>query len=986
VGKIKYSFYLLFLVYMIFLEPAYSNDDISNLLRIDIGRITHKTYNNILPSIYITRNLDFLNPAVSSPSEVLQFRASGENRNIQCNNNYVTWIIPGTSLQNKIKCNIADVDKNLISVSFNFVYRDENSPHKQRPSASFADLLGTSFSNPSCESNLNATACKWEQKVEDSWFVFTQIKVDEQPILLGNRSDQAPEPVDNFCGEDSNKNGILDPWEFSLCLKDGNNSFFCTHDNVECAEITSNPICLFGGTFDSPNDRCKHPLISVTCPMPSPFVYNQGVEKCFRDPICPGGGLFKPQSNTCNISLTNADCPDGFFYDSEQSSCIMSSVCPVGTVFNNATKQCEGSPTDSCYSPYSQSGNLCRANFSCPSESSYNTNIKRCVKSAVKTCPSGTTLIDNVCRSTPLCPSGSTYSFINRRCEKSIIISEKEFTGRCYYTIKINESELREFGDHDEFYSGPIMPRGNGAYDAVFGKMNNCILNVVRKLIQGSSEWTTETHNLGPGEKITITIWTGWIGSYAARYDFYNHGQVLSCPSGSIEENGQCIHNCISGFHRVGSLCIANPTCPSGTTLNSTSGYCERSLSISCETGFTYSSVSDACIKTPDCPTMIENITGSFNEVTEQCEAIFSKTCPAGLYGNGTPPTLCFTEQVCSIGVYRSDSNSCAIAGSDFCPSGYPFHDSSNECIKPQPDCPHPAQYDSGLKKCVDPRDPIYACPTTYSYNPTFKDCSTYPICEGGAYRPLTKDCWDNSWACPYGQDRPCVPFQGKQQCSKFDCINLNSSTPIGTPDGANDKKDDGQIDDSGDCLGQIYIYNGQDNRCRSGGITLTGGSCCKEDDYAMGLLKCTPSEVSLMKVRNNGVCHEIGEYCSKEINLMFGKVCVEKSRRFCCFNSKLARIIHQQGRSQIDGLDWGTADSPNCRGFTPEEFEKLNFNEIDLAEFIKDIEVKEMDSSVIQDTLTDSFNKKDPGKWQDPIGAGSEKVDELYYSVPLPD
>lgn len=973
---------------MIFLELAYSGDDISNLLRIDIGRITHKTYNNILPSIYITRNLDFLNSSISSSSEMLQFRASGETRNIQCDNSYVTWTVPGTALQNKIKCNIVDLEKNLISVSFDFVYKGEDSPQKQQPStSSFGDLAGTSLSNPSCESDKNATACKWEQKEEEEWFVFTQINVIDQELLLGNRAEQAPEPINDFCGEDSNSNSILEPFEFSECLRDGNNRLFCTHDNIDCTEVTADPICLFDGVFDSPNNRCKHPLISVTCPMSSPFVYDQGIEKCFRDPVCPDRGIFKSVTNTCNISLTNGDCPDGFFYSNQESSCIKNSVCLPGTVFNDTAKRCEGLPTDSCYLPYSQNGNLCQASVSCPSGSSYSTTLKRCVRAAVKNCPSGTTLVDNICQSTPTCPPGSTFSFANKRCEsppsgggytQCTILSHDEIwlTSPSTYQNTYPQDFYLSSESYSSYYGNP-----GGQLYFLWGTMpfyidnsffdNNCNLNTFLKNNSG-----TISISIMPGEnKLVKHIGSGYayIGDTGRQEKTFYHNKSESPISCSIG-------------YLVGNICISNPTCPTNTTLNSNTGFCEKNPDSSCAEGFFYFASSDTCAKIPDCPMMIDGIAGAFNEATEKCEAIFSKNCPSGLSGNGTPPTLCFTEQVCPIGVYRLDSNSCAIYGSSFCPPGYPFNASTNECIKPLPDCPHPSKYDSNLKKCVDPTDPIYNCPETYSYNPTFKDCSTYPICEAGAYRPATKDCWDNEWACPYGGDRPCVPFQSKQQCSKFDCHDFSSSTPIGDPEGANDKEDDGEIDDSGDCLGQIYIYNGQDNRCRNGGVTLTGGSCCKEEDYAMGLLKCNPKEIALMKLRGNGVCHEVGEYCSKEINLMFGNVCVEKSKRYCCFNSKLARIIHQQGRPQIDGLDWGTPESPTCRGFTPEEFERLDFSKINLSEFYKDIEVKEMDHTVLQDTLTDSFNRKDQSQWKDPMEEGSKKVNELYNSVPLPE
>ena len=31
-------------------------------------------------------------------------------------------------------------------------------------------------------------------------------------------------------------------------------------------------------------------------------------------------------------------------------------------------------------------------------------------------------------------------------------------------------------------------------------------------------------------------------------------------------------------------------------------------------------------------------------------------------------------------------------------------------------------------------------------------------------------------------------------------------------------------------------------------------------------------------------------------------------------------------------GISWGSGESPQCRGFTPEEFQKLDFSKIDLT------------------------------------------------------
>ncbi len=152
--------------------------------------------------------------------------------------------------------------------------------------------------------------------------------------------------------------------------------------------------------------------------------------------------------------------------------------------------------------------------------------------------------------------------------------------------------------------------------------------------------------------------------------------------------------------------------------------------------------------------------------------------------------------------------------------------------------------------------------------------------------------------------------------------------------------------DGYGNCIGDIHIFSGGDRRCRSDGLTIGFDDCCKDDEYWFGLGQCRVDERELATSKAEDLCHYIGEYCSEEIDLGFAEICIEHSKTYCCFNSKLSRIVHEQGRSQLQGdiSTWGTAEAPSCRGFTPEEFQMLDFSGIDLSEWFGDIEVKAQD------------------------------------------
>lgn len=101
------------------------------------------------------------------------------------------------------------------------------------------------------------------------------------------------------------------------------------------------------------------------------------------------------------------------------------------------------------------------------------------------------------------------------------------------------------------------------------------------------------------------------------------------------------------------------------------------------------------------------------------------------------------------------------------------------------------------------------------------------------------------------------------------------------------------------------------------------------------GLLSCDEAEKVLAMKRDARLCHGVGSYCSRRIGLI--KVCVEKTETYCCFNSRLARILNEQGRAQI-GRGWGSAQSPDCGGFSLAQLQSLDFSRMDLSEFYAEI------------------------------------------------
>ena len=147
---------------------------------------------------------------------------------------------------------------------------------------------------------------------------------------------------------------------------------------------------------------------------------------------------------------------------------------------------------------------------------------------------------------------------------------------------------------------------------------------------------------------------------------------------------------------------------------------------------------------------------------------------------------------------------------------------------------------------------------------------------------------------------------------------------------------------------GNARIFKGDVYTCLR---SFLGGDifdCCKRMDglaVKSYLVKCNASEVSLSEKRQEGKCHYVG---TKKLN--FG---AQTAQVFCCFPTKLDRIIQEEGRSQLK-IEWGSADKPNCQGFTLDQLKTINFSTMDLSEFVDDFQVdKEKMSKKIRDTIS---------------------------------
>lgn len=248
----------------------------------------------------------------------------------------------------------------------------------------------------------------------------------------------------------------------------------------------------------------------------------------------------------------------------------------------------------------------------------------------------------------------------------------------------------------------------------------------------------------------------------------------------------------------------------------------------------------------------------------------------------------------------------------------------------------------------------------------------------------------------------------GPASCTPNACIDTSAnpiqSDPVVDDPGV---EADGSVDADGHCLGSIEIFAGRAARCRPAGLLTTFQNCCKDRgkiikdgmggsistkiaitkgvftgmkaayaafqvgataSQAAGaganaiivgldptsiaislainfmievlLQGCDSQDMEVGMLKGSGMCHEVGSYCSSKI---LG-ICLQKSVGHCCFNTKLGRIIQEQGRPQLQSFNavgWGTPQQPYCRGLTPEEFQALDFSKMDLTEYYAEVEAR---------------------------------------------
>ena len=131
-----------------------------------------------------------------------------------------------------------------------------------------------------------------------------------------------------------------------------------------------------------------------------------------------------------------------------------------------------------------------------------------------------------------------------------------------------------------------------------------------------------------------------------------------------------------------------------------------------------------------------------------------------------------------------------------------------------------------------------------------------------------------------------------------------------------------------------VSAFTGAGKFCKKFAVGFN--NCCVDSGWGqdVGLSSCSSDEKALGVAKEKRLTVYVGEYCSKKV---LG-VCLEKKRGYCVFDSKLARIVQEQGRRDQLGVGFGSGKSPDCRGISVEELQGLDFKKMDFSDFYSDL------------------------------------------------
>ncbi|EGR3042443.1 TPA: conjugal transfer protein TraN [Vibrio parahaemolyticus] len=777
--------------------------------------------------------------------------------------------------------------------------------------------------------------------------------------------------------------------DIAQCISASSDQYLCPIDSVACNQNDNfdaePPECDDPKSFDSVVGLCSETLVNpAQCPSGSSLSDNRCNGLLTQNASCPKGQTLK--DDKCSATLSqSAGCPAGQTLQNDVCTATLtdSPKCPSGQSFNTSTGQC----SQTIFS-----------DAQCPSGSSLSND--RCNGLLVQSarCPSGQTLKDGVCTvtltSTPYCSNGGTYDASKDACVARETGDAIEYCPSGY-TKRFGKCEKQV--QECRFNSRNYYKWGCG----LSMKWDGRNVTNAQGYYKGALKGTSSSNSCGSQTKVyeyeictTNTVTTDV--SHKCESGLTYNSSLNIC-----EKNVSSTPLCQSGYgynfstNRCEKTVNSSPMCNAGYSFNPSSNKCEKVINAApmCAQGYTYSPTHNRCMKivtsSPFCQSGY-----TYNSSQKLCSKVVSTAplCESG-YGYNFSTNRCekviTSAPICQTGYhYNVTTDRCEreIDADPICPTGYDFNPKSDKCEKVVTDEPQ--------------------CESGYGYNPETKQCEKSWVTEscpygsefqcipnGGAsycspnrcFDPNTEkveedDDIDGSMLLDNGEvnaDGICMDqvyiFNGRAQKCRTkgvqtafkDCCESDGKV---LKDGGGSSAQSQMTSAS---IQAIYQASAAAYNAYSAGATMaeagnafTSGFVGAFDPTSLAVSiaiaivmdylakACDQIETETALANSSSMCVYVGEYCKEK---WLGR-CVQKAKSYCCFNSQLAKIINEQGRSQLKSFEnvgnrgFGEVKSPQCRGFTPEEFQALDFSNIDLSDYYE--EITHRAQSEVQETM----------------------------------
>ncbi len=616
-----------------------------------------------------------------------------------------------------------------------------------------------------------------------------------------------------------------------------------------------------------------------TCP--SNYAWNSSQNACVALPVCANGGSYSSGTGLCQVTPVPT-CPSNMTQSG--GICIGTPICPSGGSIDSVTGMCKTTTIPACPTNYNydSTNNTCYETYTC-STGTLNTALGECVVPAASLCPSNYpySSANGDCEESPPCTNGM-YSDTEHECTATVTYN---CPGNFIYstTTKQCEGSPCSSGTYDAALNECIACPGGSAYDSV------------HSVCYEASISSTSSCATGTPDPVSGQCCTG-------------SGSSQTCTPPTVT------HNCASQFSYVDSRSRCESTTP---------------VTYTCPLGNQFPCVMNG--STAECsPNPCVNLTKNPPVNNDPAQSMMTNDGGKDASGNclGT------------VYIFSGVADRCR-------PTGLTVGELNNCCKSESGALADSTGSASTLYAAVGAIEDVYnavkagaAAYNTWSlmnqgYTITSSALTnaggvvggtvtlTAPATLSGTAANATLDLSNFMGSCGYVENS--VP-------GMFQTVQVSAQSAMAATDGGAIAVGAAPAAD-----GATAVANGVQNFVAGllnpttiviGVIMfavqdLLFGSGCDQEDLQTNLL------------RDSNYCFDIGSYCETKWP-MIG--CVQKAESYCCFNSLLATLIQIQGRPQLQdfvnepGGLWGSALSPNCRGFTPAEFQALDFSKIDLT------------------------------------------------------